>query len=86
MGDFNVRHQALPGGEEQRRDWQDRERGAAGYASSVPPHALQPDDQMLVVRPQQEATVHRTQNTTQVTCLSVFNFNSLFIFLTVMAL
>lgn len=58
MGDFNVRHQALPGGEEQRRDWQDRKRGAAGHASPVSTHPLQPDDQMLVVRPQQEATLH----------------------------
>lgn len=49
VGDLDVRHQALPGGEEQRRDWQDRERRETGYASPVPAHPLQFDDQMLVI-------------------------------------
>lgn len=44
VGDLDVRHQALPGGEEQRRDWQDRERRATGYASPVSAHSLQFDD------------------------------------------
>lgn len=80
VGDLDVRHQAFPGGEEQWRDWQDRERRAIGYASSVPAHPLQFDDQMLVVRPQQAAAIHRTQNTTQVInvfvslCLQVLVF------------
>lgn len=49
VGDLDVRHQAFPGSEEQRRDWQDRERRAIGHASSVPAHPLQFDDQMLVI-------------------------------------
>lgn len=66
MGDPDVRHQAFPGGEEQRRDWQDRERRAIGHAPSVPAHPLQSDDKVLVVRSQQATAIHRTQNTTQV--------------------
>lgn len=66
VGDLDVRHQAFPGGEEQRRDWQDRERRAIGYAASVPAHPLQSDDQMLVVWPEQATAIHRTENTTQV--------------------
>lgn len=66
VGDLDVRHQALPGREEQRRDWQDRERRATGHASSVPAHSLQPDDKVLVVRSQQAAAVHRAQDATQV--------------------
>ncbi len=44
VGDLDVWHQAFPGGEEQRRDWQDRERRAAGDAPSVSTHPLQFDD------------------------------------------
>lgn len=49
VGDLDVRHQAFPGGKEQRCDRQDRERRAVGHASSVPAHPLQSDDQVLVV-------------------------------------
>lgn len=66
VGDLDVRHQALPGREEQRRDWPDRERRAIGHASSVPAHPLQPDDKVLVVRSQQAAAIHRAQDATQV--------------------
>lgn len=66
VGDLDVWHQALPGCEEQRRDWQDRERRAIGHASSVPAHSLQPDDKVLVVRSQQAAAIHRAQDATQV--------------------
>lgn len=59
VGDLDVRHQAFPGREEQRCDWPDRERRATGDASSVPAHPLQLDDQMLVIRSQQEAQIHR---------------------------
>lgn len=74
VGDTDVRHQAFPGCEEQRRDWQDRERRALGHAPSVPADALQFDDQMLVVRSQQETTIHRTENTTQVIQITVSEF------------
>lgn len=66
VGDLDVRHQALPGGEKQWRDWQDRKRGAPGDASPVSAHPLQFDDQMLVIWPQQASAIHWTQNTTQV--------------------
>lgn len=58
MGDPDVRHQAFPGCEEQRRHRQDRERRAAGDAPAVPSHSLQLDDKVLVVRSQQEAALH----------------------------
>lgn len=80
VGDLDVRHQALPGGEEQRCDWSNRERGALGHALPVSPHPLQPDDQMLVVRPEQETTLHRTPNAAQVvswSCLNLFSIKSL---------
>lgn len=66
VGDLDVRHQAFPGRQEQRRDRQDRERWAIGYASTVPAHPLQFDDQVLVVWPQQATAIHRAQNTAQV--------------------
>lgn len=68
VGDPDVRHQALPGRQEQRRHRPDRERRAAGHAPPVPTHPLQPDDKVLVVRPQQEAALHRAQDATQVIC------------------
>lgn len=58
VGDLDVRHQALPGGEKQRRDWQDRKWRATGDASPVSAHPLQSDDQMLVVRPEQATAIH----------------------------
>lgn len=66
VGDLDVRHQAFPGRQEQWCDRQDRERWAIGYASTVPAHPLQFDDQVLVVWPQQATEIHRAQNTAQV--------------------
>lgn len=66
VGDPDVRHKAFPGCEEQRCHRQDRERRASGYAPSVPSYSLQLDDKVLVVWSQQEATLHWTQNTTEV--------------------
>lgn len=57
VGDPDVRHQAFPGREEQRRHRQDRERRAPGHAPPVPPNPVQPDDKVLVVRSQQKATI-----------------------------
>lgn len=68
VGDPDVRHQALPGRQEQRCHRPDRERRAAGHAPPVPTHPLQPDDKVLVVRPQQEAALHWAQDATQVIC------------------
>lgn len=66
VGDPNVWYQAFPGRKEQWRDWQDREWRASGYAPSVPSYSLQLDDKVLVIRSQQEATIHRTENSTEV--------------------
>ena len=66
MGDPHVRHQALPGREEQRRHRPDRERRAPGHAPPVPAHAVQSDDQVLVVRPREKAPLHRAQGPAQV--------------------
>lgn len=69
VGDLDVRHQALPGSEEQRRDWSDREWRASGHASSVSAHPLQFDDKVLVIWSEQEAEVYRTEDTAQVTLI-----------------
>lgn len=57
VGDPDVRHQAFPGREEQRRHWQDREWRAPCHAPSVPPYPLQPNDEVLVLRSQQKAAL-----------------------------
>lgn len=66
VGNPDVWHQALPGRQEQWRHRPDRERRAAGHAPPVPAHPLQPDDKVLVVRPQQKAAFHWAQDATQV--------------------
>lgn len=60
VGDPHARGKALPGSEEQWCDWADRERWAAPNASKLPSHPLQPYDQVLGLRPQQETQVYWT--------------------------
>lgn len=55
MGDSDAGGEALPGREEQRRDREDRKRGAVGAAAELSAEVVLADVAVLELRAEQEA-------------------------------
>ncbi|XP_062848519.1 focal adhesion kinase 1 isoform X7 [Trichomycterus rosablanca] len=79
VGDTDVRSEALSGREKQRRDWPYRERRATGHATQLPPDPVQPNDQVLGLRPEQTSSLHRTQSTAEDLVVMLFAHRNAFL-------
>lgn len=66
VGDPYVRSEAVPGGAQQRRHREDRERGAASPAPQLPPSPLQPHVTDVVLRAIQETLLQGDEACAQV--------------------